>query len=140
MASAKPSAIALTGKNGLAVTAPKATAIAGISPKEAAAFTIRFPNRNHLVIKQNRSLNPSQNSSRTIRPVNDYSYDFLKSLAPFGQQRDSSLNRKDNRVQPLIATASAMNAVMQVWKNILLATNGSKQPGMAVRKVQKANV
>jgi len=51
VASSKPNAVALSGRNGLAVASPKATAIAGVSPEEAAAFSISLPTRNQLVIK-----------------------------------------------------------------------------------------
>ena len=35
----------------MAVASPKATAIAGVTPEEAAAFSITLPSRNQLVIK-----------------------------------------------------------------------------------------
>lgn len=121
VASAKPNAIALTGRNGLALTAPKATAIAGITPEEAAAFSIRFPNRHHLVIKRNREQSSAQ-------PSPDYAYELLESLPAFRLDSTVPTLRNEDRVKPLIATTSAMDAVMQAWRNSLRAAYDGERP------------
>lgn len=129
MASAKPNAIALTGRNGLAVTAPKATAIAGISPKEAAAFTIQTTNRPQSTLRRQPPEVQKPLSLSTLQTAPDYSYNFVE-FSPVSLQdnlRQTSLTSQSDHVQPLMGSTSAIDSVMQAWNSILFAAQHSER-------------
>lgn len=122
VASSKPNAVALSGRNGLAVSAPKATAIAGVSPQEAAAFSVSVPSRNQLVIKSA--------STRLSAPEETGSfedYDYIESSPVRAATRNVPLTRSSglvhsntkNKLKPMMATASAADAIVQMWRTAI---------------------
>ncbi|XP_073841178.1 uncharacterized protein [Musca autumnalis] len=122
VASSKPNAVALSGRNGLAVSAPKATAIAGVSPEEAAAFSVSVPSRNQLVIKSAASRLTSYDDSPSY---DDYDYIETSPIKANTRNapllRSSGLVRSTNKMRPkpMMATASAADRIVQMWRTAI---------------------
>lgn len=99
--------MALSGRNGLAVASPKATAIAGVSPEEAAAFSITLPSRNQLVIK-------TPNSAVERLGNDDYDYNDL----PLAMANNFPHTR-ETPLRPSGAAAVATDAIVEKWRTAI---------------------
>lgn len=114
VASAKPNAVAFSGRNGLAVSAPKATAIAGVTAEEAAAFSLSLPSRHNLVIKK-----PSSRFSATS---DDY-YDEIETSPLQANPHNTALLRNANsgksKLKPMQATINAADAAVKMWRTAM---------------------
>lgn len=102
--------MALSGRNGLAVASPKATAIAGVSPEEAAAFSITLPSRNQLVIK-------TPNSAVERLGNDDYDYNDLPLAMTnnFPRTRETPLRPSGAAAAAAVAT----DAIVEKWRTAI---------------------
>lgn len=123
--------MALSGRNGLAVASPKATAIAGVSPEEAAAFSITLPSRNQLVIK-------TPNSAVERLGNDDYDYNDL----PMAMAN----NFPHTRETPLRPSGAAVaaDAIVEKWRTAIAeeyaARSKSRQPQRATQMQSTPNI
>lgn len=119
--------MALSGRNGLAVSAPKATAIAGVTPQEAAAFSISLPSRNQLVIKSASSRLAAASQSASISGPYYDDYDYMEASPVKANTRNIPLLRSsgsvvsdtNRRVKPMQDTASAAESIVKLWRSAI---------------------
>lgn len=129
--------MALSGRNGLAVSAPKATAIAGVTAEEAAAFSVALPTRNNLIIKSY-----SSSASRPSLSSFDDEYDELESSPLHANTRDIPLWRSSGTmksketgkpIKPMWATVSAADAIVKMWRTAI-AEDHASDPAQAYER------
>jgi len=119
VASSKPHAVALSGRNGLAVASPKATAIAGVSPEEAAAFSITLPSRNQLVIK-------TPNSAGERISSDDYDYnDVPLAMSSYPHTRETPLR------------GGAADSLVEKWRTAIAEEYAARSKPVQVRTPTK---
>lgn len=104
--------MALSGRNGLAVASPKATAIAGVSPEEAAAFSITLPSRNQLVIK-------TPNSAVERLGNDDYDYNDLPLAMANNFPRTRETPLRPSGAAAAAAAAVATDAIVEKWRTAI---------------------
>lgn len=110
--------MALSGRNGLAVSAPKATAIAGVTAEEAAAFSISLPSRHNLVIKSA----PTRFSSPSYDDYYDLDSSPLQANThniPILRSAGTEKTRNQSKIKPMQATASAADAIVKMWRTAI---------------------
>uniref|UniRef100_A0A1B0B976 DUF4774 domain-containing protein n=1 Tax=Glossina palpalis gambiensis TaxID=67801 RepID=A0A1B0B976_9MUSC len=117
VASAKPNAVALSGRNGLAVSAPKATAIAGVTPEEAAAFSVSVPSRNQILIKTSGPRFPP------LSPNFDY-YDYIESspiqASPYSHEMSPTYKHNFFKYNSKpISTINVASSMLKMWRTAL---------------------
>lgn len=112
--------MALSGRNGLAVSAPKATALAGVTPEEAAAFSISLPSRNQLVLKSGttRSALDDYDYTDSIAelPTNYRNIPVLRSAGPITSSKRGHSHEQRIKPRPMMGTINAADAIVKMWR------------------------